>query len=417
MKLKLTATAVKNLKTPGLHNDGGGLYVRVTKSGTKSWIFRWRDRTTGNLRDMGLGSAEDFSLKEAREAATETRKLVAGGFDPIAERNRERAARRAQAANMLTFDQCADRYITTHEPSWKNPKHVQQWRNTLRDYAAPVIGDLPVNMVADHHVLAILEPIWHAKTETASRVRSRLERILDWATAHKYRDGANPARWKGHLAAMLPSPSKIKKVQHHPSLPYAEIYGFVQEIRGYTGIAARCLEFTILTAARTEESTGTQWSEVDFEARIWTVPGERMKGGIEHRVPLSKAAIDLLKDQHGQHNTFVFPGLQDGKHLSDAAMMELVKDLKTQYKDKDGRRITVHGFRSTFRNWSAEQTNFPREVCEASMAHKLKDKTEAAYFTSDVLEKRAALIGQWATYCNTKLKKKATVTSIQTSAS
>ena len=415
MNLKLTALAVKNLTNPGLYNDGAGLYLKVSKSGTKSWIFRWRDRTTGKLRDMGLGPVGDYSLKEAREAATEARKLVSGGFDPIVERKRERLARRTQTEGMLTFDECAERYILTHEPTWKNPKHIGQWRNTLRDYASPIIGELPVNSVADHHVLAILEPLWSTKTETGSRVRSRLERILDWATAHKYRDGANPARWKGHLAAMLPSPSKIKNVQHHPSLPYPQVYDFIEEIREHAGNASRCLEFTILTAARTKESIGAQWSEIDFAARIWTVPGVRMKGKIEHRVPLSDTAIEVLKGQRDQNETFVFPGLKDGKHLSDAAMMELVKDLKTTYRDKDGRRIVVHGFRSTFRNFSGEQTNFPREVCEASMAHKLKDKTEAAYFTSDLLEKRAALIGQWATYCLTK-PKKATVTPIKSSA-
>ena len=410
-----SATGVQKATEPGYWKDENsvGLYLKIRelppKNGglntriSKNWIFRFQSPITKTRRDMGLGSAADFSLAEARAAASQARKVTHGGLDPIEERKKGRDARHAEAEDMLTFDQCSERYIEMKvKPESTNDKAVNQWTNTLREYASPVFGDRPVNEISLKHVLAALEPIWHTKTPTASKVQQRVARVLDWAKVRKYREGENPARWKGNLSELLPSPSKIINVKHHPSLPYPQVYSFINEIREHPGNASRCLEFSILTAARTRESTGAQWSEVDFEAGVWTVPAGRMKGGVEHRVPLSDAAIDILKGQQGQDDTFVFPGLHEGNHLSDAAMMEIVKDLKTTYIDKDGRRVTVHGFRSTFRNWSGEETHVPRDICEAAMAHTLKNKTEAAYFTSDVLKKRAALMGQWALYCTTK---------------
>ena len=408
-------TGVKQANKPGHWKDDNsvGLYLTVRelpprKEGgkpriSKNWVFRFTSPTENTVRYMGLGSAADVPLTEARDAASEARRLVHGGFDPIKARKDKRTARRAEADDMPTFEHCSERYIEMKvKPESTNDKAVNQWTNTLRDYASPVFGDKPVNEITLKHIMEVLEPIWHTKTATASKVQQRVARVLDWAKVREYREGENPARWKGNLSELLPSPSKIMSVRHHPSLPYPQVYGFIKEIREHPGNASRCLEFTILTAARTRESTGAQWSEVDFEAGVWTVPAGRMKGGVEHRVPLSDAAIDILKGQQGQDDTFVFPGLHEGNHLSDAAMMERVKDLKTTYIDKDGRRVTVHGFRSTFRNWSGEETHFPRDICEAAMAHTLKNKTEAAYFTSDVLKKRAALMGQWATYCTTK---------------
>ncbi len=400
---KLTAMAVKALKEPGYYNDGSGLYLRVTKTGTKSWIFRFRDRATGRVRDMGLGSIRDCSLAEARDAAGAARRIVRSGADPITERQRERAERRLKLESMLTFDQAAERYVAmVVEPASRNLKHLDQWKNTLRTYASPMIGPLPVATIDTYHILSVLEPIWHKKTETACRLRARIEKILDWARARKHRDGPNPARWRGHMQVLLAAPNKIKRVKHFASLPYAQLPEFIADIRGRSGHAVRCLEFTILTATRTGESTGAQWHEVDLDRAVWTIPASRMKTMREHRIPLSNAAIDILKDQQGRHEHVVFPS-KKGHHLPRMAMLKLLKNLDTEYKDQDGRPVTVHGFRSTFRTWAAEMTAFPRDICDASLAHVTKSSSEAAYNHSDLLKKRAELMNAWARYANGKL--------------
>ena len=392
---KLTATAVKNLKKLGLHNDGGGLYLKVTKQGTKSWIFRWRDRGTGRLRDMGLGSVNSVPLKTARDLAANARELVARGSNPRVERDRERAERRAAERGVLTFDQCAAAYIEAHAPSWTNDKHKAQWKSTLKTYVSPHLGDLTVSDVAQDDVLRCLEPIWTTKTETATRVRQRIEAVLDYARARGLRTGENPARWKGRLDKLLPKPSKLKGDRHHAALPHSQVAGFLQELREEAGAAARCLEFTILTGARTGESINTHWTEIDFKFKVWTIPAERMKAGKDHRVPLSPATIRLLKAQQGHDDVYVFPGLREGKPLSNMAMLETLRRMGK----KD---VTVHGFRSTFRDWAAEVTRYPREVCEMALAHTLGNATEAAYFRSDLFEKRRKLMADWARYCNSK---------------
>lgn len=394
MKTNWTHTGIKSLTDAKPHRVDKCLYIRVSDSGHKRWVFRWRDRTNSRLRDMGLGSFPDVSLADAKAAASEHRKQIREGFDPIAERQRLTAEIKAAAGKIPSFSEACEAYISAHEAGWKNEKHVAQWRSTLKTYAGPVIGDLPVHLISDEHIVKVLDPIWITKTETASRVRGRIERVLDWATARKYREGLNPARWKGHLDTQFPAPSKLKKVKHHESLAYSDVYSFVKELEKQKGIAARALEFTILTAARTGEVIAAEWSEFDLKAAVWTIPADRMKAGKPHRVPLSKAAVGILKGQRGHDSKYVLPGIRDGKHLSNMAMLELLKDM-----DKD---FTVHGFRSTFRNWAAERTSFPRDVCEASLAHTLKDKTEAAYLHSDLLEKRVAIMDRWSKHCLAK---------------
>jgi integrase len=397
-KAPLTVKAVQALHETGLYSDGrNGLYLRVTNSGSKSWIYRYRDRATGKLRDMGLGAVGQVGLATARHTAEDARRIVAAGGDPIRDRRLEQAEQKAESIALheyehKTFDWCAEQYIKGKvEPESRNVKHVQQWRNTMRNYASPVIGSLPVDQVDDHHILAILEPIWHTKTETAQRVMQRLTKILNWAKVRKLRSGDNPALWAGHLETMLPSPAKIKKVTHHASLAYAEAPAFMQELGNREGHRARCLELVMITACRTTEARAAQWPEFDLDAKLWIIPAERMKAGKEHRVPLSPAAIAILKGQQGVHEKWVFPGERGQSCLTNMAMLMLLRDMERE-------DFTVHGFRSTFRNWAAEQTNFPREVCEQALAHQLKDATEAAYLHTDLLEKRRKLMNQWAKF-------------------
>ena len=397
-----TSQAIKALTGPKLYGVAQCLYIRVSESGAKHWVFRWR--SDGTLRDMGIGSfgrgvgkgEDEIGLAEARDLARKYRKQVKDGGNPITERKKLKAEQKAAAGKIPTFTQAVTKYISLHKAGWKNPKHVAQWQSTLTTYAGPVIGDLYVNEITEDHIIKILETIWVTKTETASRLRGRLERVLDWATARKYREGLNPARWKGNLDASFPKPSDLKKVTHHKSLPYPEIHGFIKELDKQSGVAAAAIKFTILTAARTGETIGAKWSEIDFDAAVWTVPPERMKArknsNKPHKVPLSAAAIKVLKGQQGQDETFVFPGIQEGKHMSNMAMLELLKGLKKDF--------TVHGFRSAFRTWAAEQTNFPRQVCEMALAHVNKDKVEDAYLDSDLLEKRVPLMDQWAKHCS-----------------
>ncbi|MDV7341592.1 tyrosine-type recombinase/integrase [Terasakiella sp. A23] len=391
---KLSAVAVRNKSTPGLFADGGGLYLQVTNSGAKTWIYRFM--IAGKRRDMGLGAVHTISLAEARDEALRCRQLVRQGIDPIEKRKAERLSAQAEAVKAITFKECAETYIKTHEPSWKNAKHIAQWTSTLKTYAYPVIGTLPIAEVDTGLVMKVIEPIWATKTETASRVRGRIESILDWATVRKYRTGENPARWKGHLDHLLPSKSKLQKEKHHSALPYDQISEFMTALNKQKGTSARALEFAILTAARTGEVIEAMWSEIDLENKIWTIPAERMKAGREHRVPLSDTALKILQNMSANKlNDFVFPGNSTNRPLSNMAMLTVLRRMKRT-------DITVHGFRSTFRDWAAEQTAFPREVAEMALAHTIESKVEAAYRRGDLYEKRKSLMDEWAGYCATE---------------
>jgi len=373
------------LKTsrPGRYLDGGGLYLQVTlnpKTGAlrRSWVYRFESQ--GHERRMGLGSLDDVTLQEARERAAAARKLHRDGQDPIEAREAARSAKRLESAKATTFDQCASAYISAHRPSWRSAKHLNQWIESLRAYASPVIGPLPVQQVDVALVLKIIQPIWLSKNETASRVRQRIEAVLDWATACGFRAGDNPARWRGLLENLLPPTRKIRNVRHLAAMPYSDVRAFLAELRKRDRLPARALEFTILTAARTAEVLQARWSEIDFDARVWTVPASRTKAHREHRVPLSLRALELLQGLPRSGDQ-IFKCWQ-------AAMLGEVP-----------RGVTVHGFRSSFRDWCAEQTNFPREVAEAALGHVVGDSTERAYRRGDVLEKRRRLMEAWAAYC------------------
>lgn len=388
---KLTDLKVRNAKTPGYLGDGGGLYLQISPSLSKSWVFRYQ--MAGRPREMGLGALHTFSLKEARERATACRKLVADGVDPIAQRDAERQRQRLEAARAQTFDQCAAAYIEAHRAGWRNAKHGDQWASTLAAYATPVFGTWPVQDVDTAAVMRALGPLWSDKTETASRVRGRIESVLDWATVRGFRTGENPARWRGHLDKLLPKRSKVRKVEHHPALPYAEVAAFIGAVRARDSVAARALEFLILTAARTGEVIGARWDEFDLQAKVWTVPGDRMKAGRPHEVPLSPRALEIIKGMQALRlGDYVFPGRRPRDPLSNMAMLALLKRM--------GRSdLTAHGFRSTFRDWAAEQTNHPGELAEMALAHIVSDKTEAAYRRGTMKEKRRQLMNEWARYC------------------
>lgn len=396
---RLTARAAEKKRTPGYHADGDGLYLQVSRTGARSWIFRYR--LHGRLRDMGLGPLADVSLEQARDLAKDARELVRRGVDPIEHRIERRRERARAAAEAKTFDECVTAYIDAMKAGWRNAKHQDQWKNTLATYASPAIGDLAVRGVATEDVRRVLDPIWRKKPETASRVRGRIERILDWAVLNGYRDqGPNPARWRGHLANNYPAKAKVqatvRPVRHHPALPYREAGAFMKALRGREGIAAKALQFIILTAARVSEAVGATWGEIDLDSATWTVPKARMKANRPHRVALSKDAVRLLKsicpEDARAAKAFVFPGGRLRRPLTIAAPLKVVHDM--------GRKdITVHGFRSSFRDWAAEQTNFPRQVVEAALAHVLADKTESAYLRSDLLERRRPLMEAWAQHC------------------
>ena len=387
---KLTPLQVRNIKSPGRHNDGGGLYLYVNKSGQRYWIFRYRDRATGKHRDMGLGPELDVPVGEAREKARKHRNELRDGIDPIDRKKKERAELILAKAKQITFKECADQYIESHRPAWRNAKHASQWANTLNTYCSNLMP-LPVSSIDTALVLQCLEPIWTVKTETATRVRQRIESVLDWATARKYRLGENPARWRGHLDKLLPMPSKVKRVKHRPALDYRHAGEFMKKLRNVDSTAASAIELQMLTATRPGETVGAQWTEFDLKAKIWTIPAERMKAHKEHEVPLSKQAVAILKGLP-RCSDYVFPGRSSDRHLTTAAGMKLLKEIKPG--------ITAHGFRSTFRDWAADSTNYPREVCEAALAHQLKDKSEAAYFRSDMITKRSCLMNDWAKYCD-----------------
>ena len=386
---RLSALAVSRLREPGMYADGGGLYLQVTNADSRSWIYRFM--LNGRARSMGLGPLHTITLAEARSRAMECRKLCLDGFDPIEHREHGRAQTRLDAARAITFDACADAYIDAHKAGWGNDRHVEQWRTTLTAYVSPVFGSVPVQAVDVSLVMQAIEPIWSTKTETASRVRGRIEAILDWAATRGHRQGENPARWRGHLQNLLPRRSRVRRVAHHAALPYRDVPAFVASLDGQAGTAALALQFTILTAARTGETTGARWSEIDEASKSWTVPTERMKGGREHRVPLSDAAMAVLDRMRPARSDYVFPGLRRSSPLSGTAMLKVVVRM--------GRTdLTVHGFRSTFRDWASETTHFPSEVVEMALAHAIESKVEAAYRRGDLFGKRRELMVAWAKY-------------------
>ena len=387
------AVQVARLTKPGLHFVGGvdGLALQVLPSGGRTWILRL---TIGDKRrDMGLGGYPDVPLSQAREAARQARAKVKQGIDPIEEARANLSQLKASQAAALTFTQCAAAYITAKESSWDNPKSPQQWRNTLTTYAYPAMGDLLVRDVALPHVLAALEPIWSTKTETASRVRGRIESVLDWATVRGYREGLNPARWKGHLDKLLSAPTKVTKPKHYPALPVDDMGEFMARLRQIEGMGARALEFAILTAARSGEARGATWPEIDLDAAVWVIPAERMKAKKEHRVPLSKPVLALLKSMPrvaGNDLVFIAPR---GGVISDGTMSAALKRLEAP--------AVPHGFRSTFRDWASERTNYGGDVAEMALAHAIGDKVEAAYRRGDLFEKRRRLMAEWAKFCGT----------------
>jgi len=409
---RLTALKVSKLKASGFYADGGGLYLQVKAAGGRSWVFRYRIGGRKTPRDMGLGSAADVSLADAREKADAYRDALRAGIDPIDARKRADAAAALDAAKAISFQDCATAFIASQKDGWRNSKHAGQWTATLEAYAFPTMGKLPVADIGIEHVLKVLEQpcadlpgkptLWKGKTETASRVRGRIEAILDWAKVRKYRTGENPARWRGNLQHSLPKRTKVQKVKHHAALPYGEIGAFVQTLRAKEGTAARALEFLILTTARTSEVTGARWREIDMDAALWTVPADRIKGGKLHRVPLSPSAVEVLKAQlktqgKADADAFVFPGGKAKKPLSENAMLALLARMKRD-------DLTAHGFRSSFRDWAAEQTNYPREAAEMALAHVISDKVEAAYRRGDLFEKRRRLMEDWGKFCATVAK-------------
>jgi integrase len=402
---RLSARTVQTKVESGYFADGAGLYLQVSRSASefdqkvgacdvaRSWIFRFK--IDKRPREMGLGSTRVVSLVEARRRAAMCRQLLAEGKDPIVERltNRQQVQVRAQAA--MSFDECARAYIASHRDGWRNAKHAAQWESTLRLYAIPVIGSLPIAEVLLPHVLKILEPIWRTRTETASRLRGRIESIIGWATVRGLRTGDNPARWRGHLDHLLPMPKKVAAVEHYAALPFTDIAAFVARLREQDGMGARALEFLILTAARSGEVRGASWSEIDLKERVWTVPAIRMKSARDHRVPLSDAAIAVLKRVDAQGSQALAFAAPRGGVLSDMTLSAVMRRMKVD--------AVPHGFRSTLRDWCAECTEFPSEVAEMALAHAVGDKVEAAYRRGDLFEKRRSIMAMWARHCETIL--------------
>jgi integrase len=409
-KPRQTSAGLKSAMYP----DGDGLYLQVSSAGTKSWIFRYRINKHVSVqgrplsREMGLGSFKAFGLAEARERARRQRQLLADGLDPLEVSKAARARDALEAAKAVTFREAATKCMAARRPEWRNAKHAAQWETSLASYVYPVVGTLSVQSIDTELVLAVLEPIWTAKPETASRVRGRIETILDWAKVRGYRAGENPARWRGHLDQLLSSHRKVAKaegrklVRHLPALPYAEIGNFMAALRERSSVEARALEFLILTAARSNEVLGSRWDEITEVRNVdektkrvenipaWVVPAARMKGGRDHRVPLPARALEILEtlSRDGEH---VFPGFQSGKPLHSQALRTLANGIRSD--------ITVHGFRSTFKDWASEQTAYPGELSEMALAHAIIDKTEAAYRRGDMIEKRRTMMEAWARYC------------------
>lgn len=403
---ELSAAEVRRLTEPGFYAVGGvaGLHLSVRNEQARSWILRTR---VGSLRrDIGLGGFPDVTLAGAREAAREAKEKIRAGIDPVAERRELRSQLLAQQAREVTFADAAAEVIKNKQAEASNPKHAAQWASTLKTYAFPVLGKMAVADIEIAHVLKVLRPHWETKTETMTRVRQRVEAVLAWATANGHRSGDNPAAWRGNLDAVLPKPSKVAKVKGHAALPYACAAEFMADLRTRDGLAAKALEFTILTASRSGEVRGATWDEIDLAAKVWTVPADRMKAKVEHRVPLSPAAVSLLEAlPRMEGNPLVFPAPRGGE-MSDATMAAVIKRMNANrpegeaYTDpkQDKRPITVHGFRSTFRDWAGESTAYPGEAIEQALAHTIRNAAEAAYRRGDMLEKRRRLMADWADY-------------------
>jgi integrase len=428
----LTVKTVENLRDAGRYAVGGcdGLCVYV-KNGRRYWVLRVTD-PHGRRRELGLGpylrgtdeamsDGRSKTLEQAREAGRALRRKIFAGADPSEERRAEKARAKLTAAKHKTFRECAAACVEALRPGWRNPKHIQQWQNTLSFYAHPKIGDLDINDIDTGLVLEVLqqpvetngakESLWTTRNETASRLRGRLEKIFDWAIARNLRQGGNPAKWRGHLDNLLPHPGKVQKGAHQPALRYAEIGRFMSDLRQRQGISPRALEFVVLTAARSGEVLGAKWCEIDIQAGTWTIPASRMKARKDHTIPLSGEAVDLLKAlPHFEGSDFIFPAPRGGM-MTDMALTQLVRRMDAElvkaggagHRDsrQGGRVVTVHGFRSTFRDWGAETTAYPREVLEHALAHRLADATEAAYQRGSLLEKRRRLMGDWSKFCGT----------------
>lgn len=415
---KLSALTISQKNDPGYYLDGAGLYLQVSKAGTKSWVFKYT--LDSRSREMGLGSFNTVSLAEAREMARNNRQLLLQHQDPIEVRDMAAKARQIESAKRITFDECAKKYIATHRAGWKNPKHANQWENTLTTYCSPIMGSLYAADIDTGLILRCLESIWSTKTETATRVRGRIEKILDWATSRGYRKGENPARWKGHLEFSLAAPNTIAEVEHHPALPYKQIAMFIKELKTREGMAARALEFGTLTATRSGDIRGATWGEIDFNEKVWSIPVERMKqvkSSLQklekfHCVPLSDRAIDILKQRKAEAgetkpSEIIFHSSKNGE-LSDATLKAVIKrmneiDGTPKWVDPHcgNRQITPHGMRAAFSTWAAECTTHNREIREKALAHVIGNETERAYQRGDLLEKRRALMTDWARYCET----------------
>ena len=395
LRNKLKAASLKSISAPGKHADGGGLYLQVTKHPVagnlrKSWIVRYR-AATGKMREMGIGSFEDVSLANAREKAERIRHEVRDGNDAVEVRaEAKKEIIRARAASM-TFAKCTEAYLNAHQSSWKNGKHRAQWSSYLQTYAYPVFGEVAIQDINIGMVMKVLDPIWETKTETASRVRGRIENIIDWATVREYRTGENPARWRGYLEKALPARNRTKKVKHFAALPIDEFPKFMKHLRAQIGVGPLAFQFAILTATRTSEAIEARWDEIDLIDQSWTIPADRMKAGRIHRVPLSAVALSVLKKAHGLDPIFVFPGHKHGRPISSMAFLMTLRRM--------GRTdVTPHGFRSTFRDWAAERTDFQNEVAEAALAHVVSNQAEAAYRRGDLFEKRRALMEDWGKF-------------------
>jgi integrase len=399
---KLSPAEVKNKKAPGLYGDGAGLYLCVGPTGGKNWLFRFM--LNGKAREMGLGPVHTIGLAEARERAQAARKLRLDGVDPLearkADKARKAAEAAARAASLVTFKKAATDYIEANKAAWRNEKHAWQWSATLEAHVYPVIGNVAVRDITTGHVTRILQPIWTTKAETAARVRGRIETVLDFAKVHGWRDGENPARWKGHLDNALPARAKVSKVEHHAALPWGEVGAFMAALEKQEGAATLALRFTVLTAARTGEVIGATWAEIDMKAAVWTVPADRMKAGHEHKVPLSDAALAVLREaeklRHNKDSSApVFPGGKNGKGASGLSNMAMLAVLRRMERDD----LTVHGFRSSFRDWASEATKHEHTVVEKALAHTIESKVEAAYRRGDLFEKRRKLMDDWAIFC------------------
>jgi integrase len=394
---QIATATLREGENKALLHDGAGLYLQLMRSVSsdsinRSWLFKYE--LHGRRREMGLGSLQDFSLAEARQRHRVLRQQVSDGIDPLAERRQRNAERAAETAKAMTFRDCFEACLASHEGGWKNAEHRRQWRTSIEQDVLPIIGDLAVDDIGTPHIIKVLEPIWKLKPETASRTRGRIERVLAWATVRGFRSGDNPARWRGHLQEMFPAVGKIAKVNHHEAMPYVDVPLFMSKLREVDHIAARALEFTILCTARTGETLGMTWSEVDFGTKTWCVPAARMKGGKEHRVPLSDRAVEILKTLPRDGSALSGAKPHRIFDIGEVAMLQMLREVH------GGKGPTVHGFRSSFRDWCSERTSYPPAVAEQALAHSIGSRVERAYSRSDLFQKRVRLMNEWATWCS-----------------